>query len=179
MLGRIALLAGETAVSGKHLEAAVSVFRDGDFQTELAITLADQADQARAAGDLDEAGRHVAEAISIAAPRGLVPAQSAALSAKARICASRAIISVNPDLIHQGRDAADAARRLAVSHNLYWNELDAVRAHAALDQAEGIDRGSAAEAQALRARLVPDGLDPDPIATVDRLIASQQATGAG
>jgi tetratricopeptide (TPR) repeat protein len=179
MLGRIALLAGETAVSGKHLEAAVSVFRDGDFQTELAITLADQADQARAAGDLDEAGRHVAEAISITAPRGLVPAQSAALSAKARICASRAIISVNPDLIHQGRDAADAARRLAVSHNLYWNELDAVRAHAALDQAEGIDRGSAAEAQALRARLVPDGLDPDPVATVDRLIASQQAPGAG
>ena len=59
--------------------------------------------------------------------------------------------------------------------SLAWHELDALRAHAALDQAEGIDRGWAAQADALHARLVPPGLDPDPLATVERNRAWQQA----
>ena len=33
------------------------------------------------------------------------------------------------------------AEELAVRHHLAWHELDALRAHALLDQAEGIDRG--------------------------------------
>ena len=48
-------------------------------------------------------------------------------------------------------------------------------AHAALDQAEGTDHGWAAQADALHARLVPPGLDPDPLATVERLVAAQKA----
>jgi hypothetical protein len=36
-------------------------------------------------------------------------------------------------------------------------------------------RGQAAKANALHARLVPPGLDPDPLATVERLVAEQNA----
>jgi hypothetical protein len=48
-------------------------------------------------------------------------------------------------------------------------------AHAELDQAEGLDQGWAAKAEALHKRLVPPGLDPDPLATVERLVAEQEA----
>jgi tetratricopeptide (TPR) repeat protein len=170
MLGRLALTAGEIAAAGEHLAAAVAVFRDGDFLIELAVTLADLADHARATGDLDAADQHATEAITIAAPRGLVPAQSAALAAWARIRADAA--ATEPDLLHQGRDAADAALRLSSRHQLAWHELDGLRAHAALDHAEGSDRGWAAKADAVHARLVPPGLDPNPLATVESLAAA-------
>jgi tetratricopeptide (TPR) repeat protein len=173
MLGRLALAAGHTAEAGQHLAAAAAVFRDGDLLTELATTLADLAEHARVSGDLDGADRHTGEAIAVAAPRGLVPAQCAGLAARARVRASQA--AADPDLLYQGRDAADAALRLAVRHQLAWHELDALRAHALLDRAEGIDRGWAAKADALHARLVPPGLDPDPLATVERLVATQKA----
>ena len=38
-------------------------------------------------------------------------------------------------------DAADAALRLATRHRLAWHALGALRAHAALDHAEGTDHG--------------------------------------
>ena len=177
MLGRLALAAGDTAAAGEHLAAAAAVFRDGDYLPELATTLADLAEHARASGDLDAADRHATEAITIAAPRGLVPAQAAALAARARIRAAQAAATEDPDLLDQGRDAADAALRLATRHQLAWHELDALRAHAALDQAEGTDQGWAAKAEVLHARLVPPGLDPDPLATVERLVAEQKAEG--
>ena len=168
MLGRLALAAGDTVAAGEHLAAAAACFRDGDYLTELAVTLADLAEHARVSGDLDAADRYAAEAITIAAPRGLVPAQSAALAARARIRAAQAA-PADPDLLLQGRDAADAALRLATRHQLDWHELDALRAHAALDQAEHADHGWAAKARTLHARLVPPGLDPDPLATVEGL----------
>ena len=174
MLGRLALAARDTAVAGEHLAAAAACFRDGDHLTELATTLADLAEHAGASGDLDAADRHAAEAISIAAPRRLVPAQAAALAARTRIRADQAAAG-DPDLLNQGRDAADAALRLATRHQLAWHELDALRAHAALDKAEGIDHGWAAKARVLHARLVPPDLDPDPLATVERLVAAQKA----
>ena len=90
VLGRLALAAGDTAAAGEHLTAAAAVFRDGDYLTELAATLPDLAEHARVSGDLDDAERHAAEAITIAAPRGLVPAHCAALAARARIRATRA-----------------------------------------------------------------------------------------
>ncbi len=178
LLGRIALAAGDTTTSGKHLTASVGCFRDGDYLTELAVSLIDLADYARATGDLDTAERYAAEAISVAAARKLVPAQSAALAARARICADRAAATADPDLLFQGRDAADAALRLAGRHHLAWHELDAHRAHAALDQAEGTDHRWAYRADALHAQLVPPGLDPDPLATVERLVAEQEAADA-
>ncbi len=173
-LGCLALAAGDTAAAGKHLAAAAAVFRDGDYLTELATTLTDLADHARATRDLDAAEGHVTEAITIAAPRGLVPAHSAALAARACIRAAQAAATDDPDPLYQGRDAADAALRLAARHQLAWYELDALRAHALLDQAERVDRGWAAKADALHGRLVPPGLDPDPLATVERLVAAQK-----
>ena len=50
MLGRLALAAGDTVAAGEHLAAAAGCFRDGDYLTELAVTLADLAGHARAAG---------------------------------------------------------------------------------------------------------------------------------
>ena len=53
VLGRLALAAGDTAAAGGHLAAAAAVFRDGDYLTELAATLADLAEHARVSGDLE------------------------------------------------------------------------------------------------------------------------------
>ncbi len=175
LLGRLALDTGGTAAAGEHFAAAVGCFRDGDYLTELATTLADLAEHARITGDLEAAEQTATEAIAIAAPRTMVLAQSAALAARARIRASQAAAGASPDYLAQGRDAADAALRLATRHHLAWHELDALRAHAALDQAEGVDRGWGAKADALRKRLVPPGLDPDPLATVEKFVAEQKA----
>jgi hypothetical protein len=180
VLGRLALAAGDTATASVRLVAAAEGFRDGDYLSELADTLPSLANSALADGDTDAAARHAAEAISIAAPRSMVPAHCAALAACGRIRAAQATTAgTHPGLLFQGRDAADAALRLATHHHLPWQELDALRSHAALDHAEGIDHGWAARAKALHARLVPPGLDPDPLATVERLVAEDKASYEG
>jgi tetratricopeptide (TPR) repeat protein len=174
VLGRLALATGDTAAADEHLTAAADCFRDGDYLTELASTLADLADHARVTGDLAAADRHADEAITIAAPRQMVGTHSATLAARARIHASRTTLAASLDHLAQGRDAADAALRLAARHHLAWHELAALHAHADLDQAEGTDHGWAAKASALQARLIPPGLDPDPLATVERLVAAEK-----
>ena len=173
LLGRLALAAGDTQTAGEHLTTAATCLREGDYLIELAVTLTDLADCTRAQGDWAAAERNADEAIGIASPRGMVPAHSAALAARARIRASQT--AADPDPLYQGRDAADAALRLAVRHHLPRHELDALRAHALLDEAEHTDRGWAAKADALHARLVPPDLDPDPLATVERLVAAEKA----
>jgi len=178
VLGRLALTGGRTEAAGARLASAIQCFRDGDYLVELAITLPDLAEHARLTGDLDGAERHATEAITIAAPRGLVPAQSSGLAARARSCADRAAATGDRDHLARGRDAADAALRLAARHHLAWCELDALRAHAMLDQVEGTDHQWAAHADALNARLVPPGLDPDPLATVERHVAAEEAAAA-
>jgi tetratricopeptide (TPR) repeat protein len=177
ILGDLALAAGDTADAGKHLTAAVAVFRDGDYLTDLAEALTSLAACARAAGDLDAAGRHLAEAITIAAPRGLIPAHAAALAGRARLRAAQATATGNTDALAQGRDDADAARRLAIRRGLPWHELDALTAHAALDAAEGTSHGWATQAEQLHARLAPPGLDRNPLATVERLVKDQEGQG--
>ena len=127
----------------------------------------------RPAGTWNAAGRHLAEAITIAAPRGLIPAHVTALTARARLRATQAVATGNSDALAQGRDDADAARRLATRHHLPWHELDALPAHATLDDAEDTSHGWAAHAAALRAQLVPPGLDRDPMKTVERQAAER------
>jgi len=178
LLGRLALTAGDTETAGERLAMATECFRDGDFLIELAMTLVDLAEHARLAGDLDGAERYADEMITIAAPRGMVPIQSSGLAARARIYADRATVAADPDHLARGRDAADAALRLATRHHLAWCELDVLRAHAMLDQAEDTDHQWAARADALNARLVPPGLDPDPLATVERHVAAEKAVVA-
>ncbi|HET9968912.1 MAG TPA: SIR2 family protein [Streptosporangiaceae bacterium] len=175
MLGRLALAAQDAAAAGDYLIAAAAAFRDGDFLTELTSTLVDLAEHARVSQDLEAAEHHTTEAITIAAPRGLVQAHCAALAIRARVRATRANAGES-DLLYSGRDAADAALRLAIRHQFAWHEFDALRAHAFLDQVEAIDRGWSAQADALHARLVPPGLDPDPLGTVERLVAAEKAT---
>jgi tetratricopeptide (TPR) repeat protein len=170
-LGRLALSAGNTAAGEEYLAAAAECFRDGDFLNDLAATLTHQADLARVTGDLDAAEHHATEAITITAPRKLVPARSAALVARALIRASAATSAAGLERFAQGRDAAGAALRLATHHHLAWHELDALRAQAALDQAEGTDRGWAAQADAVHDRLIPPGLDSDPLAVIERRVA--------
>jgi hypothetical protein len=177
VLGRLALAVGDTAAAGGYLTAAAAMFRAGEYLTELAETLPDLAEHTRVSGELDSAEHHAAEAIAIAAPRGLVFAQCAALAVRARIYATRAT-GGELDQLYSGRDAADAALRLSVRHQLAWHELNGLRAHALLDRAEETDRGWAAKADALHARLVPPGLDPDPLGTVERLVAEQKAAEA-
>ncbi len=176
VLGRLALAAGDAATATARLAAAAGSFRHGDYLTELGETLPELAGCALATGDLGAADRHATEAITIAAPRGLIPAQCAGLAARARIRAAQAAAAgTDPGLLFQGRDAADAALRLATRHHLHWHELDALRAHAALDDAEGTGYDWAAKADALHDRLVPPGLDPDPLATVDEWVKAQKA----
>ena len=54
-LGRLALAAGDTAAAGQYLTAAAECFRDGDYLTELSVTLADLAEHARAIEDFETA----------------------------------------------------------------------------------------------------------------------------
>ena len=177
VLGGLALAAGDPVTARTHLTAAVTAFRDGDCLTDLAEALPSLAACAQATGDLDTAERHLAEAITIAAPRALIPAQATVLAARARLRAAHATATGNADALAQGRDDADAAWRLAVRRHLPWHELDALTAHAALDEAEGTSHDWAAQAGQLHAQLAPPGLDPDPLATVERLVEAQKAAG--
>ena len=173
ILGGLALAAGDTVTAGRHLTAAVAGFRDGDYLTDLAEALTSLAAWAQASGDLAAAGRHLAEAITIAAPRALIPAHATAMAARARLRAAQATAG-NTDALAQGRDDADAARRLAVRHHLPWHELDAVRAHASLDDAEGTSHGWAAHASQLQAQLAPPSLDLNPLAIIEQFVKAQK-----
>ncbi|MFF5292609.1 SIR2 family NAD-dependent protein deacylase [Paractinoplanes globisporus] len=173
LLGSLDLEVGDSAAARERLAAAAFVFRGGDYLVDLAKTLPVLADCARLDGDLEAAERHVHEALSISGPRKLVLVQAAALTVRAHIHADRAAAGDRAQL-ESGRDAADAALRLAVGHRLAWHQLDALDAHAQLDTIASTDRGWATKATALRARLIPPGLDPDPLGTVER-----QAGAAG
>jgi tetratricopeptide (TPR) repeat protein len=172
LLGQLDLQRSDTAAAASRLATATQTFRDGDYLVELAATLPVLAECARRTGDLNAAQRYATEAITIAAPRQLRPAHAAALTVRARLAADQ-VTAGNPDHLQRGRDAADAAHRIATSHRLVWHELDALDAHAHLDQAEGTDHGWATKAATQRKRLIPDDLDPDPLTTIERLGAKQ------
>lgn len=155
----------DLAEAGRCLESAVTRLRDAGQLSDLAETLPALAGYAVATGDPDGAHRYLTEAIAIAAPRGLVPAHCAALAARARLRGT------------QGRADAGAVLDLATSHELPWSELDALRAHAALDETGNTDNGWSTRADALQARLIPPGLDRDPLRTVER-DTEQQATAS-
>jgi hypothetical protein len=170
LLARLDLAAGKSASAGHRLTAATATLRDGDYLVELAETLPVLADCARASGDQEGADRHVEEALGITSPRGLLPSHVAALVVRARTCADRVAAGSRIHL-EPGRDAADAAHRIAIRHRLAWHSLDALDAHAYLDQVESTDRGWAQQATTLRARLNPVELDSDPLTTVERQVA--------
>src|SRR5215469_2100379 len=90
---------------------------------------------------------------------------------------AQATATGNTDALAQSRDDADAARRLAIRHHLPWHELDALTAHATLDQTEGTGHGWAVQATRLHAQLAPPSLDLDPLTTVEHLVNDNKASG--
>jgi hypothetical protein len=168
VLAHLDLADHDLVAAGEHLAAAVRTFRDGDYLIELAETLTVAADLARRTGQLETAADHVAEALAIAAPRGLTPILAAALTMRAYIAADQHTSTRDPQHLYVGRDAADAVLRLATgAHPLPWRELAALHAHAHLNRAEGTDHGWTTRATDVQHRLVPDGLDPDPLTTIE------------
>jgi len=154
---------------GNYLEDAESTLREGGYLADLAETLPALAEWAHAAGDPAAASRHLTEAIAIAVPHGLVPVRVTALTTRARLRATAGSIT-------EGRTDARTALDLATASQLPWSELDALQAHTALDQAESTDNGWAAHATALQSKLIPPGLDRDPMRTVERQAAEQDTT---
>jgi tetratricopeptide (TPR) repeat protein len=168
MLARLDLVDDDLVSAGEHLAAALRIFRDGDMLVELTDALIVAAEHARRTGELEIAADHVAEALEIAAPRGLITSYAAALTVRAHIAADQHAATGDADHLYVGRDAADAALRLTTgAHPLPWQELAALHAHAHLDHTEGTNHGWTTHATHLHHRLVPDGLDPDPLTTIE------------
>jgi hypothetical protein len=94
-------------------------------------------------------------AIAISAPRNLIPAHVTALTTRARLNAT------------QARADASTALDLATTHNLPWSELEALQAHAAIDQADNTSNGWTARAATLQSKLIPPTLDRDPMRTIE------------
>ena len=164
LLGQLDLTVG----TGPDLAYTISVLRDGDFLVDLVDSLVVAGDTARQFRQFRDADQYLAEAIDIAGPRGLAPAHSAALSARARALAGSYAATGDPSALHRGRDAADAALRLSrAPEPLPWAELDAYRAHVALDEVERADEGWRTRAEALHKSLVPRELESDPLTSVE------------
>jgi len=176
LLARLDMADMDLTTAEQRLTAAAATFRDGDVLLELAETLPVLAECARASGDLEAAARHVDEALNITGPRGLLRSHATALTVRARICADQ-VAAGSRQYVESGRDAADAAHRIATRRQMAWQWLDALDAHARLDQVEGINRGWAQQAATLRARLTPVELDPDPLATIQRQVTEKRARG--
>ena len=165
--GIIALEEGDLDASNAHLVSAAECFREGDYLCELCLTLIEQAKCARASGLLDAAAEHCTEAMNIAGPRDMTPVQAASLAILAQVYIEQAASAASTaPLLARARDAAAAGLRVATRRGLAWCELEAICAHGALDRAEGIDHGWTEKAGVLHSQLVPQDLDPDPLATV-------------
>ncbi len=173
-LGCCDLIEGDLDSAGHRLQAAADALRDGEYLVEWAATLPDLAEHRRRTGQLSEAERICTEAITAAGPRGLVPTHARALATRALVRGDQFGTTGDRDQLDRARDDAEHALRLATrTRRLPWQELDACDAHAHLDHLEGHDHGWRARAEKLRAELVPPGLDPDPLATVEAKVRSK------
>ncbi len=169
LLGQFALADDdELPEAGRCLTSAATRQRDAGYLPDLAETLPHLATWAHTTGTPGAAAEHLTEAIAISAPRSLVSAHITALTTRARLNATQAIT--------QARADASTALDLATTHNLPWSELEALQAHAALDQAGNTGNGWSARATALQSKLVPPGLDRDPLRTVERQAAERDTT---
>jgi tetratricopeptide (TPR) repeat protein len=174
LLARCDLATDDLGRVEHHLAPAVAIFRDGDYLTDWADALPDLAEYQRRIGDALEAEQTCSLAVATAGPRGLVPTHARALATRARARADLRTRTGDPNHLAKARDDADHALRLTTrTRRLPWGELDALDAHAYLDRIAGRDYGWQQKAEALRAVLIPAGLDPDPLAS------NEQANEAG
>jgi hypothetical protein len=165
ILARCDLAEGNVRDAGDRLSSSAATFRSGDFLVELALTLPDVADQHRLAGDTENAEPLCTETILLAGPRQLIPSHARALATRAKARADAFATSGDISLRERARDDADHALRLAARiRHLPWQELEALRAHAHIDSAEGQDYGWSQRAEKLRTILVPANLPANPLA---------------
>lgn len=151
-------------------ESAVAVFRSGEWLTELAEALPVLAVACLTSGDHRSAMQAATEAVDLSGPRGFIVSHASALAARARVLAESAgRTNLDRSLsLRRSRDDANAALRLALRHDLPWQELSATEAHAHLDEQLGADDGWRERAAALRSRLTPSGLIQDPLVELER-----------
>ncbi len=176
VLGQCALAEGDVVDAEHWIRDAMATFRSGDMVTELAPTLVLLAERHRRMGEHDEAERLAAEAINLAGPRFLRPAHGEALVARAQIRLDRATATGDTSWLERAADDADHAYRLATRiARLPWVELASLDVLVAIAEAQG-EEGPRTTAKTLRAHLLPDGLDPDPLATVAAAVEEDDPT---
>jgi hypothetical protein len=177
VLARLDLADRDFDTAHTHLQAALRTFRDGDFLVELAEALTVAADHSRRTGEHDRAADHLDEALALAGPRGLTATHADALTVRAHLGADRYTSTAESRHLFEGRDAADAALRLATGpYPLPWQQLAALQAHAHIDQVAPTDHDWARHAEQLQQRLIPTGLDPDPLTTIEDQVRRERDT---
>ena len=164
LLGQLALADDELPEAGRYLTSAATRQRDAGYLPDLAETLPHLADWAHAAGD---PGPHPAP------HRGDRHQRSPRPDPRPRNGPDHP----RPPQRHPGARGPDAstALDLATTHNLPWSELEALQAHAALDEAETTDNGWSTRATALQSKLIPPTLDRDPMRTIEHQNAGEDS----
>jgi hypothetical protein len=166
----LAQLDGDESGDVHAFRTALAYFRDGDYLYELADALVVAGELALAEGRVSDAAKQADEAVSIAAPRGLVPIHTAALTLLTKTAAAGRGPRPTSGTIARARDTANAALHLACGANpLPWHELSALDAHSALDRVEGADNGWSRRAAELRNVLIPANMDRDPLNRLPRV----------
>lgn len=158
ILGKCDLSNDRIQDATSQLEAAVDIFRVGDYLSELANTLPDLADCYRRDGLLDQAELHCTDSIvTLAGPRQLLPALARSLAVRAAVRADRYRATRRGEDLAAARDDATHCVRIATKiRRLPWLELLGYAAHAAIDDEAGVDNGWRARADHLYAQLIRD-----------------------
>jgi tetratricopeptide (TPR) repeat protein len=168
LLARCDLFEGDVDAAGLRLERAIATFREGDMVVDVATILPDLGEYRRRTMELDLAERHCHEAVSLAAPRELVPAHSRALAIRAMVRADQYRSTGVPRFIARARDDAEDALRLSsLTRYLPWMELLAYEANCYIDAVENVKNSWKSRADGLRGKLVPLNLDPNPLGTIN------------
>ena len=162
VLGRLDALANRHRPAAGHLADAATTFRAGHMLCDLTDVLLAQADLHRRRRAWPEAESHLAEALRIAASRGMRLRHADALVLRGRIRLERQETAL---AAAEALDDAGAALTLARACGYAWAELDALRLMADALAAQGDPNGARAarrDAEALARRLVPPDLDLGP-----------------
>ncbi len=176
LLGKCDIAGGEPEEAGRHLEMAISIFRDGDYLIELADALCEMGECHRRRMEFSDGERVCTEAvITLASPRELIPSLARALSIRGRIRVDRYRTAGDSLDRERALDDADHCLRLAtkISH-LPWLELAALEIYSDLERYSGTSETWGAHVDALRSRLHAK----DSGSTEDALIWSQDSPTA-
>lgn len=156
LLGKCDMAEDELHAASKNLEAAIAIFRKGDYLIELADALSDMGECYRKMMEFNDGERVCTEAIiTLASPRELIPSLARALSIRGRIRFDRYKSEGDRLELARARDDADHCLRLAtkVGH-LPWLELAAMEIYSDFESCSGVSGIWAARVVAMRERLL-------------------------